>query len=90
MNTREHDVKVGREDFYVYNHVMDNLDILNRFIFFCFSVKKVCVPNPCRNGGKCLEDKSSAPCECAQGFTGKYCTGEKNLYAVAIAVVAFL
>lgn len=32
-----------------------------------------CRPNPCHNGGTCVEGPTSALCHCAPGFAGLYC-----------------
>jgi len=37
------------------------------------SAKNPCLPNPCRNGGKCNRKGSSYSCSCAKGYTGKRC-----------------
>jgi len=36
-----------------------------------------CDPNPCANGGECVDGVDSYTCNCAPGFTGPDCeTGE--------------
>ena len=62
---------------------------LTFFSRFCL-VKKVCVPNPCLNKGKCVEDKSTTPCECAQGFTGKYCEGRYKMTKVTTFKLTYI
>ena len=32
-----------------------------------------CDPNPCANGGQCIDDVDDFSCFCEQGFTGKRC-----------------
>mgnify|MGYP001180613452 CR=1 FL=1 len=32
-----------------------------------------CDPNPCVNGGQCIDDVNDFSCVCEQGFTGKKC-----------------
>lgn len=39
-----------------------------------------CVPNPCRNHGLCLRDKTSRyRCHCQNGFLGRNCQGNLTL-----------
>lgn len=32
-----------------------------------------CDPNPCENGGLCLQDEDYPVCECINGYSGKTC-----------------
>jgi hypothetical protein len=43
------------------------------------SVRNLCLPNPCKNGGKCNRKGYSYSCSCAKGYTGKKCEGTFNL-----------
>ncbi|KAL3854733.1 hypothetical protein ACJMK2_013983 [Sinanodonta woodiana] len=36
--------------------------------------KDYCAGNPCKNGGKCLNESFGFTCECPAGFTGEDCT----------------
>ena len=38
----------------------------------------MCVTRPCANGGKCINVGDSFRCECASGYTGRYCTEDVN------------
>uniref|UniRef100_A0A672Y8Q0 trypsin n=1 Tax=Sphaeramia orbicularis TaxID=375764 RepID=A0A672Y8Q0_9TELE len=33
----------------------------------------VCDPNPCRNGGRCVQDGNDFDCDCPRGFRGRFC-----------------
>ncbi|XP_037637288.1 hyaluronan-binding protein 2-like isoform X1 [Sebastes umbrosus] len=33
----------------------------------------LCEPNPCRNGGQCINDGNDFECECPLGFRGRFC-----------------
>ena len=33
-----------------------------------------CDPNPCQNGGKCIDGVNSYSCICSNGYTGTHCT----------------
>lgn len=32
-----------------------------------------CDPNPCANGGQCIDEVNDFICDCEQGFVGKKC-----------------
>ena len=38
-----------------------------------FSVEESCRPNPCYNGGRCIEGKSGIRCLCQEGYDGPRC-----------------
>ncbi|XP_064079326.1 neural-cadherin-like isoform X1 [Macrobrachium nipponense] len=38
-----------------------------------FSVEESCRPNPCYNGGRCIEGKSGIRCVCPEGYDGPRC-----------------
>ncbi|KAM7385866.1 hypothetical protein PAMP_001917 [Pampus punctatissimus] len=33
----------------------------------------MCEPNPCRNGGQCIQDGNDFDCQCPVGFSGRFC-----------------
>ena len=33
-----------------------------------------CLPNPCHNGGKCIDGINDYTCECVAGYLGKNCS----------------
>lgn len=37
-----------------------------------------CSPNPCRNGGICLDGDGDFTCECPSGWTGKQSNASKQ------------
>ncbi len=39
----------------------------------CQVNKDECLPNPCQNGGECLDGVAAYECRCAAGFSGKNC-----------------
>lgn len=43
-----------------------------------FSDVDDCSPNPCMNGGRCIDGVNWYLCECAPGFTGPKCRINKN------------
>ena len=44
--------------------------------YCCFVlVTRICYLNPCKNGGRCVEDPDT-PCVCPSGYKGKYCQRE--------------
>lgn len=49
--------------------------------FFLISVPRECDPNPCQNGGTCVEVGDTYECTCLQGYTGTNCdTGKENQF----------
>ncbi|KAM9727597.1 hyaluronan-binding protein 2 [Menidia menidia] len=36
-------------------------------------VVAVCEPNPCKNGGQCIQDGNDFDCQCPEGFSGRFC-----------------
>ena len=48
-------------------------------IIFFVLVKNPCLPNPCKNGGKCNRKGSSYSCSCAKGYAGKRCESKFNV-----------
>lgn len=38
-----------------------------------FSAEESCRPNPCYNGGRCIEGKSGIRCRCQEGYDGPRC-----------------
>ena len=53
------------------------------------SVKNPCLPNPCKNGGKCNRKGSSYTCSCAKGYTGKRCEGTFNLNRMLVQIYIY-
>ena len=45
-----------------------------------------CTPNPCENGGKCVDGVDDYECDCVAGFTGDDCEDGMNslLYHVSL------
>ncbi|CAD7084628.1 unnamed protein product [Hermetia illucens] len=41
---------------------------------YCEHNLNECSPNPCKNGGICLDGDGDFTCECTSGWTGKICT----------------
>ncbi|XP_039995793.1 hyaluronan-binding protein 2-like isoform X2 [Xiphias gladius] len=42
---------------------------------------KLCEPNPCRNGGKCIKDGEDFDCQCPPGYRGRFChVGPNDCY----------
>merc|ERR1719309_1800900 len=39
----------------------------------------LCLPNPCKNGGKCFDNRIETLCECTRGYTGPYCEDPPDL-----------
>lgn len=52
---------------------LNNTDLLTYIYLFVMSAVNYCAKNPCRNGGKCQNGKSSYVCQCPSGFAGKNC-----------------
>lgn len=49
-------------------------------IIFLFADLNECSPNPCRNGGICVDGEGDFKCECPAGWTGRLRAGqEKNI-----------
>jgi hypothetical protein len=44
--------------------------------------KNECSPNPCRNGGFCIDLVADFVCECINGWKGKTCTLSKSPYKI--------
>uniref|UniRef100_A0A8C5H769 trypsin n=1 Tax=Gouania willdenowi TaxID=441366 RepID=A0A8C5H769_GOUWI len=38
----------------------------------------LCNPNPCKNGGQCIQDGNDFDCQCSQGYRGRFCNVEPN------------
>lgn len=43
--------------------------IQNRLLLFLIDLNE-CSPNPCQNGGICLDGNGDFTCECSAGWTG--------------------
>lgn len=58
---------------------------------FLFKVS-VCEPNPCRNGGKCIQDGNDFDCDCPQGYKGRFCHVGKyyTLYYCLTEIITML
>ena len=41
-------------------------------------MEKPCEPNPCLNGGECVEENGKAKCICPVGYAGDKCEGMAN------------
>jgi len=39
----------------------------------------LCLLNPCKNGGKCFDNRIETLCECTKGYTGPYCEDPPDL-----------
>lgn len=48
------------------------MKIVMKFLFW-FSDENNCVPNPCQNGGQCVDLIGGFECNCANGFQGTLC-----------------
>jgi len=54
-----------------------NFVMLSAFVFGLFVTSQAtefCEPNPCQNGGVCLETSDSYKCDCPLNFVGIHCT----------------
>ena len=51
------------------------------------TVKDACYPNPCANGGYCRNWYGNFYCNCAPGFTGRYC--QSGMY-VCVSVCMYV
>ncbi|KAM4729518.1 hyaluronan-binding protein 2-like [Anableps anableps] len=41
----------------------------------------ICEPNPCRNGGQCVQEGNDFDCQCPEGFHGRFChVGPNDCY----------
>ncbi|XP_017279721.1 hyaluronan-binding protein 2 [Kryptolebias marmoratus] len=41
----------------------------------------VCEPNPCQNGGQCIQEGNNFDCQCPEGFRGRFChVGPNDCY----------
>lgn len=49
-------------------------------VFFNFSEKNLCKPNPCYHHATCVETLNSFKCICEEGYKGERCKGNINLY----------
>ena len=50
----------------------------NKSQLFVFSDIDDCAPNPCQNGGTCMDGVASYNCTCRTGFNGSKCQNSKN------------
>ena len=58
-----------------------DLEMDSRFLILIADIDE-CSPDPCQNGGKCVDGIDSYSCECVTGFTGDTC-GESKLSSPA-------
>ena len=50
---------------------------------FSLSDTDDCQPNPCQNGGVCIDGVNSFTCNCAPGFEGDTCgTSKYNMFVI--------
>ena len=40
---------------------------------FCETEANECIPNPCLNGGTCIDELNNFECLCLPGFSGSNC-----------------
>lgn len=59
-------------------------------IIFFFIDRNECSPNPCRNGGFCIDLVADFVCECVNHWKGKTCTLSKSLYRILITILFFV
>ena len=58
-------------------------------IYSDISVKDACIPNPCKNNGKCMETPEGGfRCICENGYTGMNC--EKRKFEVTFLIITVL
>ena len=48
----------------------------NPTLSFVSQQNSSCQPNPCQNGGSCVDQADSFVCVCPNGVGGKFCHGE--------------
>ena len=61
-------------------------DDVNHFTLCSFLAEiDECASNPCLNGATCHDQHNSHLCECADGFTGRYCEQGKHLGEASIS-----
>ena len=53
------------------------------FYFYFIDIDE-CSPNPCQNGGQCVQQfNATYVCGCAAGYTGVNCTESRLIYALS-------
>lgn len=56
---------------------------------FVFIDRNECSPNPCRNGGFCIDLVADFVCECVNHWKGKTCTLSKSSHKIMIPILSF-
>ena len=51
-----------------------------------FSVQSRCLPNPCKNFGKCTELPDDFECTCHIGFHGKACDSKRIIFVLLFSL----
>ena len=65
-----------QEKFTLYKHVDQQHSTQELRIYFVLSPEKdLCVPDPCKNEGRCDAHGLRVACYCALGYKGEHCEG---------------
>ena len=68
------------EETYFCKAITDAIYAVHSFDLGVHQLVDVCLPNPCRNGGRCVAAVSSMECMCVDGFIGLLCDTRMLIY----------
>jgi len=59
-------------------------------LILLLNLDRMCQPNPCMNGGTCVEDGDKFKCVCLPWTSGNLCEGNVNINKIYTNFIKFL